>query len=373
MMGIDRRALRVSWTVFLFALSLVVIWFIRSTILVFAAAVFFAYMLSPVVGLVERFIKRRRGLALTLVYCLFIGLLVLIGFQLVPAVAAQAISLSTRLPGLISGGNIAKFPLPGWAEPMREQVIPILNRIATNLQSSVGPFVQEAGSKLLSGLGALLPIILIPIFAFFFLKDARTIRGTLVCLVEKGPNRTMLDRILDDIHDVLRNYIRALVLLAMASFCAWAIFLSVLRYPYDLLLAGVSAVLEFIPVIGPAAALAVLLAVFLVTGSGGLLWVIIFWASFRVFQDYVLNPYLMSSGIEIHPLLVLFGVLAGDALAGVPGMFFSVPVLAILRHVFVRMRAASLRRESGGDSKHVILTNQIASDLHPEMKVGNQA
>jgi predicted PurR-regulated permease PerM len=116
-----------------------------------------------------------------------------------------------------------------------------------------------------------------------------------------------------------------------------------------------------------------LLAVFLVTGSGGLLWVIIFWASFRVFQDYVLNPYLMSSGIEIHPLLVLFGVLAGDALAGVPGMFFSVPVLAILRHVFVRMRAASLRRESGSDSKHVILTNQISSDLQPEVKVGNQA
>jgi len=53
-----------------------------------------------------------------------------------------------------------------------------------------------------------------------------------VCLIDKGPNRTMLDRILDDIHDVLRNYIRALVLLSIASFCAWAIFLSVLRYPY---------------------------------------------------------------------------------------------------------------------------------------------
>jgi len=372
MMGIDRRALRVAWTVFLFGLALTVIWFIRSTIAVFAAAVFFAYILSPVVGLVERFIKRRRGLALAIVYCLLVGLLVLIGFQLVPAVAGQAINLSSRLPGLVSGGNLTKWPLPTWAEPMRAQLIPVLNKIATNLQSSVGPVLQQAGSHLLSGLGATLPIILIPILAFFFLKDARAMRSALVCFVDKSANRVMLDRILDDIHDVLRNYIRALVLLSFASFCAWAIFLNVLGYPYELLLAGVSALFEFIPVIGPAAALAVLLAVCLVTGTGGLLWIVIFWASFRVFQDYVLNPYLMSSGIEIHPLLVLFGVLAGDALAGVPGMFFSVPVLAILRLIIVRMRTASQNRDPVRETQRVVLTTEAPSDLRPEVKLSNQ-
>lgn len=369
-MGIDRRALRISWTVFLFVLSLTVAWYIRSTIVVFAAAVFFAYILGPVVGIVERFIKRRRGLALTIVYCLLIGLLVLIGFRLLPALAAQAISLSSRLPGLVSSGNLAKLPLPAWAEPMREQVIPILNRVATNLQASVVPFLQEAGAKLLSGLGAILPVILVPILAFFFLKDARAIRGSLICLFDKGPYRNMVSRILDDIHDVLRNYIRALVLLSIASFAAWAIFLSALRYPYELLLAGVCGVLEFIPVIGPAAALAVLLTVCLVTGTGGLLWIVIFWISFRIFQDYVLSPYLMSSGIEIHPLLVLFGVLAGDALAGVPGMFFSVPLLAILRLVFVRMRAGVAERESAiTTSAELPLPRRIPSDAQQELKV----
>jgi predicted PurR-regulated permease PerM len=146
-----------------------------------------------------------------------------------------------------------------------------------------------------------------------------------------------------------------------------------MQYPYELLLAGVSAVLEFIPVIGPAAALVVLLSVCLVTGSGGLLWIVIFWASFRVLQDYVLNPYLMSAGIEIHPLLVLFGVLAGDALGGVPGMFFSVPLIAILRLIFVRMRTASTRRESVGDPQRVILSSQTPSDIQPEVRLGNQA
>ena len=218
------------------------------------------------------------------------------------------------------------------------------------------PFVRETGVKLLSGLSDILPIILVPILAFFFLKDARMIQTALVGNISDRQDRRMFNTILEDIHSVLRNYIRALALLSLASFAAWAIFLSVMRYPYDLLLAGLSAVLEFIPVVGPAAALVIVLVVCIVTGSGGLLWIVVFWGVFRVFQDYVLSPYLMSSGIELHPLLVLFGVLAGEALAGIPGMFFSVPVLAILRVIYSRMREASERKAGQPEYRPVPVT-----------------
>jgi predicted PurR-regulated permease PerM len=74
------------------------------------------------------------------------------------------------------------------------------------------------------------------------------------------------------------------------------------------------------------------------SGYAHLLWIVIFLIAYRLFQDYLLSPYLLSSSIEIHPLLVLFGVLAGEQVAGIPGMFFSVPVIAALRIVIVRMR-----------------------------------
>jgi predicted PurR-regulated permease PerM len=338
MLGIDERALRIAWTVFLFGLLLAVVYYIRGTILLFAASIFLAYMLSPIVALVERFIPERRNLALALVYITLIGLLVLLGFQLVPALNAEATSLMTRLPALVSSGSLAHIPLPRWLEPMRAQVIAVLNKVATNLAASVVPFLQQASTHILSGLGIILPIILIPILAFFFLKDGETIRNSLIGAVDDGHDRTTMELILDDIHLVLRNYIRALVLLSVASFCAWSIFFSVMRYPYELLLAGIAAILEFIPVVGPAAALVIMLIVFGVTGSGGLLWILVFWGAFRVFQDYVLNPMLMSAGTELHPLLVLFGVLAGNALGGIPGMFFSVPVLAIVRVIYNHLR-----------------------------------
>ncbi len=340
MLEIDDRALRVVWTVFLFGLLLAVIYFIRDTILLFAVAIFFAYMLSPLLALVERFMPRRRNLALALVYIVLIGTLVAVGFQVIPAIVDQATSFATKLPTLLSNVKLTHLPLPVWLEPSRAQMVAALNR----LESSIVPFIQQTGTRLLSGLTYVLPIILVPILAFFFLKDGEDIRVNLIGAVESGHDRTTVELILDDVHEVLRSYIRALVLLALVSFLAWLIFLSLMRYPYELLLAGIAGLLEFIPVFGPAAALVIMLIVCAVSGSGGLLWILIFWGCYRVFQDYVFNPYLMSAGVELHPLLVLFGVLAGNSLAGIPGMFFSIPAIAILKVIYARLRIAYITR-----------------------------
>ena len=332
MFGIDEKALRVTWTIFLFGLLLLVVYSIRETLLVFAGAVLFAYVLSPIVTLIERFLPKRRVIALGIVYVLLLGALVGIGFALIPRLASEATSLLTRLPALVMSGRWATLPLPSWANPVRGQIMDALNKQAAGLEQHVVPFIQAAGSRILTEVGSLVPMILVPIVAFFFLKDARTIRASVLAMAQ-GPARAKLAAIINGVHSMLQNYMKALVILAAASFLAWMIFLSILGEPYALLLAGLAGVLEFVPVIGPAAALVIMLVVSSATGSGGVVWIIVFWVLNRVFQDYVLNPFLMSSGVEIHPILVLFGVLAGDQLGGIPGMFYSVPVLAIFKVV----------------------------------------
>jgi predicted PurR-regulated permease PerM len=345
MLGIDERALRILWTVFLFGLLIAVVYFIRSTLLIFALAIFFAYMLSPIVGVVERLLPRRRNIALTVVYFGLVGLLVLIGFQIVPAIGKQATSLATRLPSLLNGERLAALPLPAFLKPFSDQIAGVIQSYTSDLQTHLAVILRTAGSQIVSGLSALLPAILIPILAFFFLKDGEAIRIGLIGSVEDGHDRGLLEQIIDDVHLVLTKYIHALVLLAAASFVCWVAFLIFMRYPYELLLAGCAAAGEFIPVIGPAAALLIMLFVAIATNAGGWLWLIVFWGLYRLFADYVLNPYLMSAGIELHPLLILFGVLAGENLAGIPGMFFSVPVIAILRVVYQNLRRAYLQRQ----------------------------
>src|SRR4051794_10992600 len=236
MLGIDRRAFRIAWTVAVFVLLLLIVFWIRETLMVFATAIFLAYMLAPIVFLLERFVQKRRTLALGLVYILLIGALVGLGFALIPRLASEATSLATRLPALLASGTLATLPLPAWAEPAREQVMEALRREAANLQSSVVPFIQRLSTEIVSGVGYLLPVILVPILTFFFLKDARQIRSALLSSFD-GRQHATAESILNDIHLVLRNYTRTLVILAVASFAAWAIFLGAMSEPYELLLA----------------------------------------------------------------------------------------------------------------------------------------
>ena len=351
MFGIDERALRISWTVFLFGLALTVVYFIRSTLLIFALAIFFAYMLWPIVTVIQRLVPRRRNLALTAVYCSFIGIIVLAAVEVVPAVANEAASLMSRVPSLLSGTQLDQLPLPAFLRPFEAQVNSALNSQLTLLQSHVVPLLQQAGTSIISGVGASLPAILIPILASFFLKDSDQIRKGLIGAVNDRRDKSLMSEILDDIHLVLKNYIRALVLQSVAAFVGWVIFLTILGYPYELLLAGCAAVGEFIPVVGPAAALATMVGVCLLTQSGGLLWLVVFWGAYRMFSDYILQPYLMSAGVELHPLLVLFGVLAGANIAGIPGMFFSIPAIAILRVLYLNVRKTYIRKQLMEDSR----------------------
>jgi len=76
------------------------------------------------------------------------------------------------------------------------------------------------------------------------------------------------------------------------------------------------------------------------SGYPYLLWILIFMGVYRLFQDYVLSPRLMSEGMELHPLLVMFGVFAGAELGGVPGTFLSVPLLALIRILYRRLERA---------------------------------
>jgi predicted PurR-regulated permease PerM len=350
MLGIDPRTLRVVWTVFLFGLIVATVYFIRETLLLFALAVFFAYMLAPLVQLVQRITPRRRGLALAIVYIILVGAIVGISISLGSRIAEQATTLVKSLPDMLDPKRLNTIQLPSWLaplEPLRQRAVEAAQSETSNLQKSIIPILQRASGQILAGLSSAFLIVLVPILSFFLLKDARQISTALIGSFESD-ERTLMRQIVGDIHLVLSKYIRSLVLLAVAAFAAWAMFLSILGAPYQMLLAGICGALEFIPVAGPLVALVVTVLVCGISGFSGILWVIVFWASFRMFQDYVLNPYLMSSGIEIHPLLVLFGVLAGERIGGIPGMFFSVPVIAILKVIYTRVRQSHVKKTFTG-------------------------
>lgn len=339
MLGIDRRVLSGVWTVFLFALVVLTLYQISHTLVLFVLALFLAHLLSPIVEAVHRVFPRglSRGLALALVYLTLIAGLGAATFFVGARIGEQATSLASRLPEAIKQDPLARLPLPAWLEPARERLNQVLRDRMEKLQTDVLPMLGDAGRHILTGLGSVLSLILVPILSFFFLKDGRAMRGSIVELFNVR-SQVMVNEILVDLQDLFAQYIRALVLLSLATFISYTTFLSAIGAPYPLLLAGISAMLEFIPVAGPLTGMVVIILVSVLSGFSHLIWLILFLGAYRIFQDYILNPYLMSAGVELHPVLVLFGVVAGEQIAGIPGMFFSVPLMAALRVVVTRIR-----------------------------------
>jgi len=339
MPDIDRGALKVAWTVFLFALAVYILYLIRQTIVVFALAVFLAQLLGSLVEALERLsvhgITRKRALAL--VYLMLVAVVIAVVVPLVASAGEQAAALATRLPAALQDDPLGHIPLPVWLEDIRPRLTDALRGQLANLDQTVGPTLKEVGSGVLSGLGNLLAAVLIPILSFFFVKDGPLIRRTILSSV-KADKRLMLMEILKDLNQLLARYIRSLVLLAILVFVVYSLFFAAAGVPYALFLATVAALFEFIPVAGPLVASLAILIVSGLTGYPHMLMLFIFLIVFRLLQDYVVNPYLMSAGVAIHPLVVLFGVLAGEQIAGIPGMFFSVPVMAALRIIVLRLR-----------------------------------
>ena len=339
MLGIDRRTLQAAWTLFLFALVLVVIFQIGRTLIIFALALIFAHLLAPVVNFFERLFSPTvpRVASLALVYVLLVAVMIATFVPIGTRISEEAATLTRRLPAALEGDPLANLPVPRWLEPFRPQITDYVRTWFADIGQTIGPRLASASTGLVRGIGSVLAAILIPILSFFFLKDGPMLRDAIVDSFEPS-RRELVDNIFADIHLLLAQYIRALVVLSLATFAFYSTFLALIGGPYPVLLAGIAALLEFIPAVGPLAGGLTIVIAAVVTNAGHVLVIAIFLAVYRIFQDYVLNPYLMSAGVELHPLLVLFGVLAGEQLLGIPGMFFSVPAMAALRLIILRLR-----------------------------------
>src|SRR5690348_2979859 len=99
MLGIDRKAARYTWTAVVVLLLVWLLYLVRSTLFVFILAVLFAYLLSPLVNLLDRFLpSRTRTPALALAYIIFIGIVAFVSVQIGSTVASQAKAFEKDLP-----------------------------------------------------------------------------------------------------------------------------------------------------------------------------------------------------------------------------------------------------------------------------------
>jgi predicted PurR-regulated permease PerM len=336
LLGIDTKAARYTWTAVVILLLVGLVYLISGTLLVFVTSLLLAYLLYPLMDLIDRHLpSKTRTPALALTYLFFIGLLVAFLVVIGLRVAAQAASLAKSAPAFLSQLQQPPPPGPEPLESLRYQISSGIREEIRTHYNQIVSFVPSLTLGVLSASRNLIYVVIVPILSFFILRDGRSIRDGFLDMFDS--DRQIANEILMDIHILLLQYMRALLFLCCNTFVVFSIVLSAMGVPYALLLASTAFPLEFIPLVGPLAAAAIILFVSMVSGFPHVLWLFIFLGVFRILQDYLLSPKLMSRGVELHPLLVIFGVFAGGEAGGVAGVFLSVPTLALIRMLYHRL------------------------------------
>ena len=349
----DGRTARVIITVLLFALGLGFLYAARQTLIAFLFAIFFAYLMSPLVSYLEKLLHGR-GRAIAVIYVLLLGLVVLFFVSTGPRIGRESARLGQSLPALsrLSSGQIAQQlgEEHGWNTRLVEVAQNYLASHSdeiTKLAQAVGLWVADVAKQ------AWL-LVIVPLLSIFFLKDGRSFSQVLLDLVQSRPQRELLQGVLNDLNQMLAHFIRAQLILAALTLAMYAAVLSMMGMPYALVLGTLGGLLEFIPVIGPLVAAVVIVSVSLLVGFPHWLGLIIFLGAWRLIQDYVTSPRIMGHSVELHPLAAIFGVMAGGEVAGILGIFLSIPVMASLRIVFRRWRLYAEKRKFGPLDEYVI-------------------
>jgi predicted PurR-regulated permease PerM len=344
---IDARAARVLTTTLLFALGLGFLYVARHTLIAFLFAILFAYLVDPAVSRMERW-TRSRGVAIAVIYLLLLGLLATFFFFVGPRIGRQAQRLSQTLPSLldqVGSGNIAvTIGLEhGWSLP----TIRTAQSFLANHRDDLLALAQRAGIRVAEAAKESWLLIVIPILAVFFLQGGRTFSEVALSLAETKAQREFLEGVRSDLNQMLAQFIGAQLTLALFSFVVYGSFMAVTKVPYALMLGTAGGLMEFIPVAGPLVAALVILTVALLTSYSHWLVLLIFLGTWRLIQDYLVAPRIMGKSMELHPLAALFGVLAGGEIAGVLGVYLSIPVMASLRIFWRRWRMYAEKKRFG--------------------------
>ncbi len=327
----DRRTANVLLTILFFAVVCATAYCARRIILIFVLAIFFAYLINPVVKFLEKhslLFRNLRGPAVVEVYLAFVILLAVLGYAFAPGLARHTVKLLDEVPVLLDGLSTGDIATQlggeyGWSEQQEFRFRAFLARHKDDIQG----LVRDLDGYLSSTVQVLAGLLLIPILAIFFLRDGDHIADILIQLFFPANQRQRIRTVADELNIMLTRYIRAQVLLCGLSFWFYSGALLLLRLPHAIALAVLGGLLEFIPAFGWMSTFALIMGVGIVNHSHWI-WMAAFLAIWRLVQDYFTSPRILEGRLAIHPLAAIFAVLVGAEVGGIVGIYLAIPLMA---------------------------------------------
>jgi predicted PurR-regulated permease PerM len=326
-----------KWLLFLIiGLTVWLIYLLAPVLTPFVVSMMLAYLGDPLTDRLEGY-RLSRTLAVTVVFLTMTLVFVLILLWLIP-------QLEQQLGRFIDS-------LPAYAQFLNETVIPWLNRrfnlgiapfetqavvdlIKSHWQTAGGAAksllssLSHSGGVILSGL---MNLLLIPVVTFYLLRDWDNLMAKLHYLLPRRIAPTVA-KLTSEFDTVLSAFLRGQFYVMLALGAIYSIGLSLVGLDLALLIGMTSGLLSFVPYLGTAIGIfsASLAALLQFQDAIHLVWVLAVFGVGQILEGSVLTPLLVGDKIGLHPVAVIFAVLAGGQLFGFMGILLALPVASVI-------------------------------------------
>jgi len=301
-------------------------------------AAIFTYVLRPPVNWLSRF-GMPRWVATLLVY-------VLLGLLVWGAVALASPSISHDVDRLQVSWHQAVERLPvllSQGQQLYQRAVPAQWRqsIDAEAASMRQALLDRAKGTLTAALRSIplaLELMLVPVLAFYFLSDPRSVRES--CLFFVPPQyRERVEVVLKEADQVMDRYIQGQLILCSVAFVVVGLGLWALHLEFALTLGLVAGVTRAIPIVGPIFGGIPVVAVGIARSGAVGAWLLVAFALMHFFESKYLMPKVLGFKLGVHPVLIIISLLIGGEFFGLVGMFLAAPALAIAQRLISRSRS----------------------------------
>lgn len=314
----------------------------------FVLAVILAYILNPLVNRLHQGFGLRRSLAVLIAYLLVLAVLLTVPLVILPPLADQFTSLNLDIQRFIEQLEAVLGKQYSIAGRYTLDVDALIRQVVGSLQGLLEPVFGQTLELVVEIISSVVWLIFIVVVSIYLILDGPTLRAWLESLVPPVYRPDYL-RIRDEIGEIWGAFFRGQIVLALVVFIIFSVMGLLLGLRFSLAMAVFAGLLEFLPSIGHGIWLFVasLLAFF-----GGSTWLplpnwaflLIVVGLHLVYQQFDLNyliPRIIGRSVHLRPVVVILGIVAGAALAGVLGILLAAPSIASLR-VLMRYVYANL-------------------------------
>ncbi len=302
---------------------------VRDLLIRVVVAMFIAISLDPAVRwLTAR--GMRRGLAVGLIFVVFLAILVAFFMSVIPPATRQIVDLAHNLPGLL--GSLQE-------KSRRFRELNSRYHLSTRLEGLIGQLPARLTNGVLAVTGqilsALLSFLTVMVFTIYFMLDLPRLRRGVVRIFPVD-RRERYGAISDIVVNKVGDYMIGRIAIALVGGVAAFIALELLHVPYPLPLAILIGLVDLIPLIGHpiGAAVGVLVALF-VRGVGSAVLLGAIFLAYQQLENYVIAPRVLKSAVDLSAAAVLLAALAGAAVLGVVGALIAIPIAAAVKVVLL--------------------------------------